>query len=94
MSKSITGPLPGKLSEEMVVIVTNRYKQEQYIKTGVVNNAIGLYWLNISPLSGPPTEGNRMTRKGLIELRDQITNVLEGHGGGGWSFIVRVDRIA
>jgi hypothetical protein len=65
-----------------------RFKQEQFIKTGVVNNAPGLYWLNISPVSGPPTLGYQMTRKGLSELRKQIERVLagkstsrgEGHG--------------
>lgn len=63
-----------------------KYKQEQHIKTGVVHNAPGLYWLNISPVSGPPTQGNQMTRKGLKELRSQIDRVLGGYTGGGWAY--------
>lgn len=64
--------------------MAKRYKQQQSIRTGVVNNAPGLYWLNISPISGPPTQGNQMTRKGLIELKNQILYVLEGGTGSGF----------
>jgi hypothetical protein len=70
-----------------------RYKQEQFIKTGVVHNAPGLYWLNISPISGPPTQGNQMTRKGLLELKRQIERVLAGKVGGGWAYGARSGKV-
>lgn len=73
--------------------IRNRYKQEQHIKTGVVHNAPGLYWLNISPISGPPTQGNQMTRKGLLELRTQIDRVLVGNTGGGYAYTVRKGKV-
>lgn len=63
------------------------------IKTGVVHNAKALYWLNVSSSDGPPTNGFRMTRESLKELRTQIYRVLAGYIGGGWSYSVAKGKV-
>lgn len=61
--------------------------------TGVVHNARGSYWLNVSRPKGPPTHGFRMTRQGLEQLRLQIDRVLAGYLGGGWAYGAQGGRV-
>lgn len=68
---------------------TKYYMKKPKYKTGVVNNAPGLYWLNVTPVVSPPTTGYQMTRKGLRELKKQIEFVLAGNTGGGWAWTAR-----
>lgn len=63
-------------------------------KTGVVHNTKELYWLNVSRIDGPPTNGFKMTRKGLRELRTQIDRVLAGYVGGGWAYTCERGKVA
>lgn len=68
-------------------------KNDTVTKTGVVHNTKTLYWLNVSTTSGPPTNGFKMTRRGLKELSQQIDRVLAGYVGGGWCYSVQKGKV-